>query len=242
MKTLLDGIGDGLSLIFSGDDQVWSITFRTLRIALEATLIATLLGVPLGCLLGLGRFRGRRGVLGLVNAGIRMPPVALGQILWLLMWPASLWGGGPLSGLHWIYTDSAVVLAQTLLALPIVAALTSAALQAVPSPLLAQASAFGASWPQRAALAFREARVGIYAALIAALGTAIASVGAVVVIGPALGSSTLASAALVAWNVGGTNARAVAYGTVLLGLFLLLAALLTLAQQTRTSWLPSRTS
>jgi tungstate transport system permease protein len=242
MHTLLHGIGDGLRLIFSGDHQVWAITFRTIRIALLATLIATLLGVPLGCLLGLGRFRGHRPLLGLVNAGIRMPPVAVGHLLWLLMWPASLWGGGPLGGLHWIYTDNAVVLAQTLLALPIVAALTAAALQSVDARLLQQAAAFGASWPQRAALAFREARVGVYAALVAALGTAIASIGAVVVVGPALGNATLATAALVSWNAGGTDARAVAYGTVLLGLFLLIAALLTLAQQRRTPWLPGRTS
>jgi tungstate transport system permease protein len=245
MRTLLDGIGDGLHLIFSGDDEVVRITLQTLRVALLATLFATLIGVPLGCLLGLGRFRGRRGVLGLVNAGIRIPPVAVGQLLWLLLWPDSRWGGGPLGGLHWIYTMNAVVLAQTLLAIPIVAALTAAAVQSVDRGLLAQAEAFGASWPARAALAVREARVGIYAALIAALGTAIASVGAVVVVGPSLGTATLGTAALAEWNSGVDVARSVAYGTVLLGLFLVLAAALTLGQQRRRgegAWIPGRTS
>jgi tungstate transport system permease protein len=242
MHTLLDGIGDGLRLIFSGDDEVVRITLRTLRIALEATLFATLLGVPLGCAVGLGRFRGRRAVQALVNAGIRIPPVAVGQILWLALWPDSRWGGGPLAGLHWIYTVNAVILAQTLLALPIVAALTASAVQSVPTGLLDQAEAFGASWRARAALAFREARIGIYAALVAALGTAIASVGAVVVIGSSLGDATLATAALVEWNKDLDVARSVAYGTVLLGVFLVLAAVLTLAQQRRTPWMPGRTS
>jgi tungstate transport system permease protein len=242
MRTLLDGIGDGLSLIFGGDDEVVRITLQTLRIALEATLFATLLGVPLGCLVGLGRFRGRRGVQGLVNAGIRFPPVAVGQLLWIAMWPDSEWGGGPLAGLGWIYTLDAVILAQTLLALPIVAALTASAVQGVPPGLLDQAEAFGASWRARAALAFREARIGIYAALVAALGTAIASIGAVVVIGPALGDATLGTAALVEWNKHLDVARSLAYGTVLLGLFLVLAALLTIAQQGRTPWMPGRTS
>jgi tungstate transport system permease protein len=242
METLLNGIADGLRLIFSGDDEVIAITLRTLRIALAATLLAALIGIPLGCALGLGRFRGRRGVLGLVNAGIRMPPIAVGQLLWLALWPDSRWGGGPLSGLDWIYTMNAVILAQTLLAIPIVAALTASAIQGVPSPLLDQAQAFGASSRARALLALREARIGVYAALIAALGTAIASVGAVIVIGPALGDATLATAALTQWSSGLEPARSVAYGTVLLGLFLVLAAFLTIAQQRRTPWMPGRTS
>ena len=221
--------------------DVVDITLRTLRVAVEATIIAALIGVPLGCAIGLGRFRGRRSVQALVNAGIRLPPVALGHVLWLLLWPDSRWGGGPLSGLGWIYTLDAVILAQTLLALPIVAALTAAAIQGLPGGLLDQARAFGARPAQRALLALREARVGVLAALVAALGTATASVGAIVIVGSSLGTSTLATAVLSSWNQGGMDGRAVAYGTVLLGLFLLLAALLTGAQQRRGPWIAGRT-
>jgi tungstate transport system permease protein len=242
MSALLEGIGDGVSLVVHGDQDVVTITLRTLRIAFESTAIAALVGVPLGCALGLGRFRGRRAALAVVNAGIRVPPVAVGHVLWLLLWPDSLWGGGPLSGLNWIYTLNAVILAQTLLALPIVAALTSAAVQGAPAAVVEQAAAFGASWPARAALALREARIGVIAAITAALGTAIASVGAVVIVGSSLGTSTLATAALTQWDQGGQDARSVAYGTVLLGLFVLLAALLTSIQQRREPWLPGRTS
>jgi tungstate transport system permease protein len=224
------------------DAELVEITLRTLRVGVESTAIAGLAGVPAGCLLGLGRFRGRTLLLGTFNAGIRTPPVALGVLLWLLLWPDSRWGGGLLSGLGWIYTLSAVILAQTLLVLPIVIALTAAAVQRVPAGLLDQARAFGAPTWRRATLALREARVGVLAALIAALGTAIASVGAILVVGSSLGSATLATAALSQWNAGGQDARSVAYGSVLLGMFLVLAALMTTLQHGRSGWIPGRAS
>ena len=234
MDQLLDGLRDALDLILSGDPLVRDIALRTLRVGCEATLIAVLLGVPAGTLLALRPFRGRGAAVALVNAGIRLPPIALGQILWLLMWPDSRWGGGPLAGLEWIYTIEAVILAQTLLALPIVIALTVAAVRRVPVALLDQAAAFGASPWRRGVLAVREARRGVTAA--------IASVGAVVVIGNSLGSATLATAALTSWNAGSSDAHAVAYGTVLLGMFLVLAAALTVVQEGRAGWIPGRRS
>lgn len=224
------------------DADLLAIALRTLRVGFESTALATLLGIPLGCALGLGRFRGRTLLLGTANAGIRTPPVALGVLLWLLLWPDSRWGGGLLSGLGWIYTTSAVILAQTLLVLPIVIALTAAAVQRVPDALLEQARAFGATWTRLALLALREARVGVTAALIAALGTAISSVGAILVVGSSLGSATLATAALSEWNAGGSDARSVAYGSVLLGMFLVLAAAMTTLQHRRGGWIPGRAS
>lgn len=224
------------------DPDLVAIALRTLRVGFESTAFATLLGIPLGCALGLGRFRGRALLLGGFNAGIRTPPVALGVLLWLLLWPDSRWGGGLLSGLGWIYTTSAVILAQTLLVLPIVIALTAAAVQRVPAGLLEQARAFGATRWACAVLALREARVGVTAALIAALGTAVASVGAILVVGSSLGSATLATAALSQWNAGGNDARAVAYGSVLLGMFLVLAAAMTTLQHRRGGWIPGRAS
>lgn len=241
MSALSDGLSQAWQLVTSGDEQVVDITLRTIRIAFESTAFAAAAGLPLGVWLGTARFRGRRAVLSGFNAGLRVPPIALGHTLWLLMWPDSRWGGGPLAGLGWIYTLDAVILAQTLLAFPIVVALTVAAVQSVPRGLLEQAAALGARGPRLGMLALREARTGVLAALIAALGTATASVGAVVVVGTSLGTATLASAALTSWNAGGADARAVAYGLVLLGLFLVLAACLTIVQQQRrTRWLPVR--
>jgi tungstate transport system permease protein len=242
VSALLDGISGAFELISGGDRELVDITLRTLRIAGESTVIATAIGLPLGAVLGLGRFRGRTALLALANAGLRFPPIALGQILWLLMWPDSPWGGGPLAGLGWLYTPNAAILAQTLLALPIITALTAAAVQRVPAGLLAQAAAFGAPPIGRGLLALREARVGVIAAITTGLGTAIASVGAIIVVGNSLGSATLATAALTQWNAGGADAAAVAYGTVLLGLFLVIAAALTTLQHRRTTWIPGRVS
>lgn len=223
------------------DSETVALGLRTLRIGFESTALAAVVGVPAGAALGLGRFRARGVLLTTFNAGLRVPPVALGLGLWLLMWPDSQWGGGPLGGLGWIYTINAVILAQALLALPVIVALTTAAVQAVPSGLLAQARAYGAGRWAVARLALREARVGVLAALIAALGTAMASVGAVLVVGSLANASTLPSAALVAWNGGGRNADAVAYGALMLGLFLIVAAALTTVQHgQRPRWLPVR--
>jgi tungstate transport system permease protein len=214
---------------------------RTLRIGFESTAIAAVVGVPLGVALGLGRFRGRKTTLSVFNAGLRVPPVALGQALWLLMWPSSQWGGGPLSGLGWIYTFTAAILCQTLLALPVIVALTSAAVQAVPTTLLDQARAYGADSAAIATLATREARVGVLAALTAALGTTMASVGALLIVSNLADAQTLPTATLVVWREGGRNAEAVAYGTAMLGIFLVVAAALTVIQHgQRPRWLPVR--
>lgn len=243
MHALLEGIRQALSLIVHGDSDVVATTLRTLRVALEATVIAALIGLPCGCLLGIGRFRGRRALIVVSNASVRVPPVAIGQLLWLLMYPHSQWGGGPLAGLGWLYTTNAVILAQTLLALPIVIALTATAVAQVRPGLIDQARAYGAPARSCALLALREARSGVYTAIIAAMGVAISAVGAILVVGTTLGQATLATAAVTRWNGGGQDARSVAYGTVLLGLFLLLATALTrLQQQHRTRWIAGRPS
>lgn len=241
MDYLLDGLRQALELILGGDPRVVDTALRTLRVGLESTLLAALVGLPAGVALGLGRFRGRRAVLGAFNAGIRTPPVALGLVVWLLLWPDSRWGGGPLAGLGWFDTLSAVILVQTLLVLPIVVALTSAAVQRLPAGLVEQARAFGARPAQLGLLALREARVGVLAALTAALGTAFAAVGALLVVAPSLGPTMLSTAVLGEWR-SGDYPLAIAYGTVLLGLFLVLAAFMTALQHRRGGWIPGRAS
>ena len=221
--------------------QTVDVGLRTLRIGFESAAIAAAVGVPLGVALGLGHFPWRGVAVVSFNAGLRMPPVALGHLLWILMWPDSQWGGGPLGGLGWIYTLKAVILAQSLLALPVIVALTTAAVQAVPRGLLEQARAYGAGSTAVAVLALREARIGVAAALIAALGTAMSSVGAVLVVGSQINASTLPSAALTTWQGGGSDDLAAAYGAVMLGIFLIVAAALTIVQHgQRPRWLPVR--
>jgi tungstate transport system permease protein len=227
MGFIWDGVKQAADLLVHGDRDILVVVGTTLRVALWSTLIALALGLPLGLALGLGRFRGRRAGLALANAGMGLPPVVVGLVVALL-----LFRGAPLGGLNMLYTLNGVIAAQTLLALPVVAALTAAAVQALPAGLLEQARAFGASRAQVAVLALREARIGVLAATIAAMGSALAEVGAVVLVGGNIENETqtLASAVLVRVSAG-EYGRAIALGTILLGLILVLAAGLTLAQQ-----------
>ena len=227
MNFVWDGIQQAADLLVHGDHDIFVVVGTTLRVALWSTLFALALGLPLGLLLGLGRFRGRRAGLAVANAGMGLPPVVVGLVAALL-----LFRGAPLGGLDLLYTLNGVILAQTLLALPLVAALTAAAVQSLPAGLLEQARAFGASRAQVAALALREARVGVLAATIAAMGSAFAEVGAVVLVGGNINgeTQTLASAVLVRVSAG-EYGRAIALGAILLGIILVLAAVLTVAQQ-----------
>jgi tungstate transport system permease protein len=224
---LWDGVKQAVDLLTSGDPDTFEIVGITLRMALWSTFFALALGLPLGLALGLGRFRGRRPALAVANAGMGLPPVVVGLVVALV-----LFRGAPLGDLNLLYTLNGVILAQTLLALPLVVAFTAASVQALPAGLIDQARALGASRMQVGALALREARVGVLAATIAALGSAFAEVGAVVLVGGNIEgeTQTLASAVLVRVSAG-EYGRAIALGTILLGLILLLAAVLTFAQQ-----------
>jgi tungstate transport system permease protein len=227
MDFIWDGIKQAAELLGRGDHEILVVVGTTLQVALWSTLLALAIGLPIGLALGLGRFRGRRAGLAVANAGMGLPPVVVGLVAALLMFR-----GAPLGGLNLLYTLNGVIVAQTLLALPLVAALTAAAVQSLPEGLLDQARAFRASRLQVAMLALREARVGVLAATIAAMGSAFAEVGAVVLVGGNIDgeTQTLASAVLVRVSAG-EYGRAIALGTILLGLILILAAGLTLAQQ-----------
>lgn len=238
MEFLLDGLRQAWDLLRSGDPQLLEITGTTFKLAFVSTLLALVGGLPVGLALGLGRFRSRRSLLSVANAGMGLPPVVIGLIVALL-----LFRGAPLGELELLYTLNGVIAAQTLLALPLVIALTAASAQAVPGALLDQARAFGASRRQVATLTLREARVGVMAAAIAAMGSAFSEVGAVVLVGGNIDgeTQTLASAVLVRVS-SGEYGRAIALGTILLGIILVLSAILTVVQQRNRMPLMSRSS
>jgi tungstate transport system permease protein len=227
MQFLWDGVRQAWHLVVSGDPYLWNVTWITLKVAGVSTGIALIAGAPVGLALGLGRFRGRRAAQSLANIGFVLPPVMVGLVLSLLMFPAA-----PLGRLRLIYTLHGVYVAQTALALPIVIALTNSAVQAVPPGLLSQARGFGAGTLQVWGLALREARIGILTAAIAAVGSALSEVGAVVLVGGNISGrdETLASATLAQVNAG-NYANALAIGIILLGLMTIVIAALTFAQQ-----------
>ncbi len=230
MDFIWQGLRGAIKLIFSGDPGTFHLLWVTLKVAAIATGTAMVIGLPIGLALGLGRFRGRRTLLAIANAGLGLPPVVVGIGLAVLMFPDA-----PLGRFHLLFTLKGVYVAQTVLALPIVIALTASAVQSVPGGLLDQARAFGAGRRHVWGLALREGRVGVLAAAIAAVGSALSEVGAVVIVGGnVVGSTqTLASAALMNVNSGDFS-FAIAIGIILLGLILLVAAGLTLAQQQGT--------
>ncbi len=226
MSFIWEGVRKAVDLLLHGGSDVYGVLGVTLHVAIGATLLALLVGLPLGLIFGLGRFRGRRLGLALLNAGLGLPPVVVGLVVALF-----LFRGAPLGGLELIYTVNGIILAQAILAFPIVGAFTAVAVEAVPRALFDQARALGASRWQLAALALREARIGVIGATIAAFGSAVSEVGAVVLVGGNIHNQTqtLASAVLTEVSAG-EYGTAIAFGILLLGLILICGGMLTLFQ------------
>ncbi|MGH7364612.1 MAG: ABC transporter permease, partial [Candidatus Methylomirabilales bacterium] len=162
MDIIWEGTRQALHLVLTGDPEVWRITLLTLRVSGTALLFALALGLPAAAALALGRFPGRRLLASAVNAGMGLPPVVVGLVVTIL-----LWRSGPLGFLEILYTPSAMVLAQTIIALPIVTGLAMAALQALNPRLRLQLLALGASRLQVVALLLYEARAALLAAVMA---------------------------------------------------------------------------
>jgi tungstate transport system permease protein len=228
MGYLWGQVRHAIPLITSGNVNIFGPAWVTIRVAIVSTSIALVIGIPIGVALALGRFRGRRALRILANASLALPPVVVGVIVLLTLVPQSALGS-----LRFAFTLQAVYIVQAVLALPYIVALTPAAIEGLPPGLLAQARALGASRVQVALLALREARVGVFAAVIAAVGATISEVGAVIIVGGNVQGQdqTLASALLAQFNYGLENHYAIAIGIVLLALILVLIGLLTVLQQ-----------
>jgi tungstate transport system permease protein len=228
MSYLWDQLRHAIPLIFSGDNYIRSVMWVTLRVAFISTAIALVIGLPIGLTIGLGRFRGRRALQILANASLALPPVIAGLGVLLLLLPRGVFGE-----LHVAFTLKAVYVAQTILALPYIVALTAAAVQGLAPGLLAQARVLGAGRVQLSLLALREAKIGVTAAVIAALGAALSEVGAVVIVGGNIQNydQTLASAVLQQVTDYVDYPSGLAISIVLLALILVLIGILTVLQQ-----------
>src|SRR4030067_64220 len=178
MDLIWQGIAQAFGLLFRADAEVLEITLLSLRVSGLATGISLLTGLPLGTWLALGRFLGRDFLLSLINTGMALPPVVVG--LWVSIF---LWRSGPLGDLRLIYTPTAIVIAQTIIAAPVVTGLTVAALQQVNPRLSLQLLGLGASRVQMVVALWREARLPLLAALMAGFGSVISEVGASMMVG-----------------------------------------------------------
>ena len=190
-----------------------------------------MIGLPIGLAIGLGRFRGRRTLHILANASLALPPVLVGVWVLIVLLPQSAFGS-----LGIAFTLRGVYVAQTILALPYIVALVPAAIQGLPPGLLDQARFFGAGRIQLSLLALREAKIGVLVAVIAAVGSTLSEVAAIIIVGGNVQNydQTLASAIVQQINDYANYTYALAIGIVLMLLILVLAAILTLLQQ-RTS-------
>jgi tungstate transport system permease protein len=228
MAYLWHEVRSALPLIVSGNGYILSVTWVTIRVAVISTVVALVIGLPIGVTIGVGRFPGRRVLHVLANASLALPPVLVGVAVLILLLPQGMFGS-----LRIAFTLTGVYVAQSVLALPYIVALTAAAIQALPPGLLAQARALGAGRCAVAVLAVREARIGVLAAVIAALGSALSEVGAVIIVGGNIQNDdqTLASAMVAQVNDYANYPYAVGVAIVLLALILVLLGSLTAIQQ-----------
>jgi tungstate transport system permease protein len=213
--------------LFGPDAAVGVITARTLLISATATALAVVAGVPAGYAIARRSFRGRTVLLGFINTGMGMPPVVIGLVVWLL-----LVRSGPLGDFDLIYTRRAMILAQFLIATPIVIGFTTASFQALPQRLPDLLAVLGAGRLRTLWILAREARLGLLVAVMAAFGAIVSEVGASMVVGGNLERSTrVLTTAIVTETSRGQVERALALGMVLLGLSFLVNLALTVVQQ-----------
>lgn len=231
MSLILDGLGQAAALLLGGDPQVWAILWLSLQVSGAATLVALLIGVPLGTTLALTRFAGRGLVVSLVNTGMGVPPVVVGLFVSIL-----LWRSGPLGGLELLYTPAAIVVAQAVIAAPIVTGITLAAVQNVPETFRLQLLALGASRTQMVGVVLREARLPMLVAVMAGFGGVISEIGASLMVGGNIKghTRTLTTAMVLETNKGNFDV-AIALSILLLVLVFLVNWALTWVQQRRTS-------
>lgn len=227
MQMIWDGIRQAFQLIFGADADVWEITLLSLQVSGLATSISLFIGLPVGTWLALGRFRGRGLSMSIVNTGMALPPVVVGLVVSIL-----LWRSGPLGDLHLIYTPAAIIIAQTIIAAPVVTGLTAAALQQLDPRLRLQLLGLGASRGQMVLALWREARLPLLAALMAGFGSVISEVGASMMVGGNLRHQTRVLTTAIVLETGkGEFARAIALSIILLILAFLVNLALTGIQQ-----------
>jgi len=197
-----------------GRPELLGIVGLTLRVTGIALVIATVTGVPLGAWLGLIRFRGQRVVTLTLYTGMGLPPVVVGLVVYML-----LSRSGPLGSLGWLFTPAAMIVAQTIIAFPLVAGLTMSAVAGVDQAVREQVVALGASHRRAGWTVLGEARVGVTAAIVAAFGGIISEVGAVMLVGGNIeGQTRVLTTAIVLDTRQGDFALAMALGIALVAL------------------------
>ena len=227
MDLILEGIKKAFWLLITFDPEVMRITFLSLQVSGSATLISLFIGISIGTTVALSRFPGRRVVVSLINTGMALPPVVVGLFVTIF-----LWRNGPLGVLGVLYTPTAMIIAQTVIATPIVMGITLAAIQQLPQKLRLQILALGATRIQMVWILIKEAKLPLLAAVMAGFGGVISEVGASIMVGGNIkGYSRVLTTATVMETSRGNFEIAIALGIILLLLAYFINLILTQIQQ-----------
>ena len=227
MELILEGIKRAFILLFTFDPEVMSITFLSLKISGAATFISLLIGISVGTAVALSTFPGKKIVVSLINTGMGLPPVVVGLFVSIF-----LWRNGPLGFLGILYTPLAMIIAQAIIATPIVMGITVAAMQQLPKKLRLQILALGASRVQMVWMLIKEARLPLLAAVMAGFGGVISEIGASIMVGGNIkGYSRVLTTATVMETGRGNFEVAIALSIILLLLAYTINLILTHIQQ-----------
>jgi len=227
MQMILDGLREALRLLVTLDPEIVRIVVLSLKVSGIATLVALIIGLSGGVALAFLRFPGRNIVVSAVNTGMGVPPVVVGLFVSIL-----LWRNGPLGMLELLYTPTAMIVAQVVIATPIVMGISLAALQALPEMLRWQAVGLGASRLQTVWILVREARLPLLAAVMAGFGGVISEIGASIMVGGNIkGYTRVLTTATVMETSRGNFEIAIGLGILLLLLTFAVNATLTKIQQ-----------
>jgi tungstate transport system permease protein len=224
IRAMLQTLQETLSRLAALDPAVIAIAGLSLRVSFSAVGLGTLLGVPLGALVAVSQFPGRRLVVGLLNAAMGLPPVVIGLVLYLI-----LSRSGPFGGLGLLFTPSAMIAAQTVLVVPLIAALTRQIVADAQDHLGEQLSSLGLNGAQRAAILIFDTRFSLVTALLAAFGRAISEIGAVLVVGGNIdGHTRTMTTAISLETQKGDLPLALALGVVLIAVVIAVSAVASL--------------
>ena len=227
MDLILEGIKKAFMLLVTLDQEVLNITFLSLKVSGIATIISILIGVSTGTVIALNQFPGKRIVVSLVNTGMGLPPVVVGLFVTIF-----LWRNGPFGFLGILYTPLAIIVAQAIIATPIVMGITVAAMQQLPKKLRLQILALGATRLQMVWMLIKEARLSLLAAIMAGFGGVISEIGASIMVGGNIkGYSRVLTTATVMETSRGNFDVAIALSIILLLLAYFINLILTHIQQ-----------
>lgn len=229
MELIWDGIREAFRLIFTGNSEVYEIALLSLTVSAAATGIALVIGLGIASFLAFRAPPGRTLALSLLNSGMALPPVVVGLVVAIMLWRT-----GPLGQLNLLFTPGAIIIAQAVIATPVVTALSVVALQTIHPKLRLQVLALGASRWQAAWLLYREARLPLLAAVMAGFGAAISEVGASIMVGGNIkGSTRTLTTATVLKTSQGDFETAIAFAFILLALVYVVMVAFTVVQQRR---------